>query len=87
MDVFTSVHTPGNREEMICSFKAEDSTLQVITATSAFGMGMDCPDIRKIYHSPSDIEQYVQETCRAGRDGKNATATIPFYWIKNLHVL
>ena len=28
---------------MICSFKAEDSTLQVIIATSAFGMGVDVP--------------------------------------------
>ena len=78
VDVFTSVSTPGKKEEMICSFKAENSTLRVIIATSAFGMGVDCPNIRKIYHwgSPSDIEQYVQETGRAGRDGENATATI-----------
>ena len=76
VDVFTSISTPGKKEEMICSFKAEDSTLRVIIAmASAFGMGVDCPNIRKIYHW-SDIEQYVQETGRAGRDGKTATATI-----------
>ena len=76
--MFTSVSTPGKKEEMICSFKAENSTLRVIIATSAFGMGVDCPNIRKIYHwgSPSDIEEYVQETGRAGRDGENARGTI-----------
>ena len=50
VDVFTSVSTPGKKEEMISSFKAEDSTLRVIIATSAFGMGVDCPNIRKICH-------------------------------------
>ena len=74
----TSVSTPGKKEEMICSFKDEDSILWVIIAISAFGMGVDCPNIRLSYHwgSPSDIEHFVQETGRAGQDGKNATATI-----------
>ena len=42
----------------------------MITAT-AFDMGVDCRDIRTIIHwaVPSDIEQYVQETGRAGLDG------------------
>lgn len=52
--------------------------LDVICATSAFGMGINKENIRSIihYHLPNTVEEYIQEVGRAGRDGKQSMATL-----------
>ena len=54
--------------------------LRVITATNAFGMGIDKPDIRLIIHAdiPGSLENYIQEAGRAGRDQRGARCVLFF---------
>ena len=58
-----------------------NSRLRVVIATTAFSLGINCPNIRKVIHYSTpgtNIEEYVQETGRVGRDGELAKACL-FY--------
>lgn len=78
VEMYSAVATTDKKEQIFTSFKDLNSNIRLIIATTAFGMGIDISDIGSIVHwgIPSSLEEYVQETGRAGRDGSQAVATL-----------
>ena len=69
---------PEDKKNVQHSFK--EGELRVITATNAFGMGIDKADVRLVIHAdiPASLENYFQEAGRAGRD-LNAARCVMLY--------
>ena len=88
-DILCDTYHAGmsNIQRDIIHKKFITNELKCIVATIAFGMGIDKPDIRKVIHygCPKDIESYVQETGRAGRDGLQSESHV-FYAISDFAI-
>ncbi len=69
---------PNEKAEQLERFLSGKAA--TVAATSAFGMGIDKPDIRLVVHyeTPGSLEEYVQETGRAGRDGEPSHCVMLF---------
>lgn len=66
------------KEHIIENMTKENGHLRIAICTVAFGMGINCKQVRRVVHfGPSKtVEQYVQECGRAGRDGLGSTCTL-----------
>ena len=87
-----SIHTPENRlvdmfhsgtqvevkDKIIRYFKDPTSNLRIVIATIAFGLGIDCPNVRQVVHygPPEDVESYVRHIGRAGRDNERSCSLL-----------
>ena len=71
VDMYTHCTHESVKDSILYNFKRE-SPLRIVVATIAFGLGVDCPDVRQIIHwgVPKDMETFIQETGRAERDGQ-----------------
>jgi ATP-dependent DNA helicase RecQ len=75
----------ADRERVHEEFLADE--LDVVVATSAFGMGIDKPDVRFVLHASAQesLDSYYQQVGRAGRDGAPADVML-FYRPEDLHL-
>lgn len=85
VDMYTHCTHTSVKDAILLHFK-QDSNLRIVIATIAFGLGVDCPDVRQIIHwgVPEDMESFIQETGRAGRDGK-LSCSLLFYSRRELN--
>lgn len=76
--MYTGASTVSMKKMVMDLFMQQDSVLRVLIATSAFSMGVDCSNIHQVIHwgAPSDLEQYLQEIGRAGRDDELSHALL-----------
>lgn len=78
VEMFTACNSQKVKSDILKEFASDNSRLRLVIASVAFGMGLDCKNVSRIFHwgPPSGCEMYIQETGRAGRNGERAFATL-----------
>ena len=88
VEMLHSCTPAANKEAILHAFKEDNTDLRVLIATIAFGMGVDCRGVCRVVHfGPSkNVESYIQETGRGGRDGNQSVAYIIYQGLLLNHV-
>ena len=70
-----------DKKQILESMVKLSGNCHVVLCTTAFGMGRDVPNIRTVIHfgPPADVDDYFQESGRAGRDGIESNAILYYY--------
>ena len=77
-EAYHAGRTSADRERILGLFM--DDRLDAVVATTAFGMGIDKPNVRFVVHAdiPESLDAYYQEIGRSGRDGRPARAVLHY---------
>lgn len=81
---FHAPQTEQTKQQMLkqLTCKSRNSTIRVVFATIAIGIGVNIPSIRQVIHigAPRTLKSYYQEIGRGGRDGKSTKAFFILQW-------
>lgn len=88
LEMLHSCSPQANKEAVLGSFQDPKGIIRVLVCTIAFGMGVDCKSVhRTIHFGPSkNIEAFVQESGRAGRDGEQSVSYLLYHGLLLTHV-
>lgn len=88
LEMLHSCTPTSNKEHILVSFQSDRGVVRILVATNAFGMGVDCKQVhRTIHFGPAkNVEAYMQQSGRAGRDGKQSIAYLLYQSLQLIHV-
>lgn len=88
VEMLHSCTPEANKHNILESFQSDHGTICLLIAMEAFGMGVDCEGVHRVIHfgHSKNMDSYVQETGRAGRDGHQSVAYVLYHGVMLNHM-